>query len=62
MDSKVIKPHQCFLETSYAVLIELNSNQGLVLFRQTQFLRSTLALKIPIFTVSRPKILQINVP
>ena len=62
MDSKVIKPHQYFLERSYAVLIELNSSQGLVLFRQTQFIRSTLALKIPIFTVSRPKILQINVP
>ena len=24
MDSKVIKPHQCFLKRSYAVLIELN--------------------------------------
>ena len=50
------------MERSYAILIELNSNQGLVLFRQTQFLRSTLALKIPIFIVSGPKILQINVP
>ena len=43
MDSKIIKPHQCFLERSYAVSIELilNSKQDLVLFRKTRIFRST---------------------
>ena len=58
MHSKFMKGHQCFLERSYAVLIELNSNQGLVLFRQTQIFRSTLTLITHAFAVSQPKILQ----
>ena len=60
MDIKAFKSHHYFLQRFNAVLIELNSNQGLVLFRQTQIVRSTLALITPILTVSQPKILQIN--
>ena len=41
MDSKVIESYQCSLERSHTVSIELNSNQGLVLFRQKQMRRST---------------------
>ena len=37
-----MKPHQCFLERSYALLIEFSIYfQGLALFRQTQILRYT---------------------
>ena len=60
MDIKAFKPYHYFLERSNAVLIELNSNQGLVLFKQTHIVRSTLALITPILAVSQPKILQIN--
>ena len=40
----------------YWLNLIFNSNQGLVLFRQTQILKSTLALKIPVFTVSQRNI------
>ena len=46
----------------YWLNVIFDSNKGLVLFRQTQIFKSTLALINPIFTVSQPKILQINLP
>ena len=48
MDSTIIKSHQCSLERSYAALIILilNSDQGLAIFRQKQILRGLLVTKI----------------
>ena len=58
MDSTIIKSHQCSLERSYAALIILilNSDQGLAIFRQKQILRGLLVtnrtMKISLFNYS----------
>ena len=47
MDSKVFKSHQCSLERSYAILIEINSDQELCLFKKkTHSLIGLLVTKI----------------
>ena len=37
MESKIFKSHQCSLERSYAILIEINFDQGFALFLKKSY-------------------------